>query len=142
MNITAPDHPLAAWHALVQGRDTSGLPALLADEVVFHSPVVHTPQRGRPIVSAYLTAALAVIGNDAFRYVRQIVGEREAVLEFVTTIDGVQVNGIDLITWNAQGLIVDFKVMIRPLKAIELIHRTMGQMLASRAGGVMPDKPA
>lgn len=119
------------WHRLVRERDAAGIPALLADDVVFHSPVVHTPQRGRAIVTAYLAAALQVLGNDSFRYVRQIVDEREAVLEFMTTIDGIEVNGIDLIRWNERGLIVDFKVMIRPLKAITLIHERMGRMLAA-----------
>lgn len=119
------------WHRLVRERDAAGIPALLADDVVFHSPVVHTPQRGRAIVTAYLAAALQVLGNDSFRYVRQIVDEREAALEFMAAIDGIEVDGIDLIRWNERGLIVDFKVMIRPFKAITLIHERMGRMLAA-----------
>ena len=124
-------HPLETWHRLVQTHDASGLPALLAEDAVFHSPVVHAPQHGRALVAAYLAAAFRVFGNPSFRYVRQIVGEHNAALEFETEIDGVHVNGIDLIHWNAQGQIDDFKVMIRPLKAIETIHRLMAQMLAS-----------
>ncbi|MBS0460971.1 MAG: nuclear transport factor 2 family protein [Proteobacteria bacterium] len=125
------EHPIAAWHRVLAARDATGLHGLLADDAVFHSPVVHTPQRGRALVAGYLAAAFVVLGNDSFRYVREIVGERDAALEFATTIDGIHVNGVDLIGWNEHGLITDFKVMLRPLKAIELIHRLMGQMLQS-----------
>ncbi len=121
---------LAAWHDLVRSRDLAALDRLLADDVVFHSPVVHTPQRGKAITAAYLTGAMQVLGNDAFRYLRQIVGERDAVLEFVTAIDAIEVNGVDLIRWDDAGRIVDFKVMIRPLKAVNLVHQKMGEMLA------------
>jgi hypothetical protein len=121
---------LAAWHDLVRSRDPAALDRLLADEVVFHSPVVHIPQRGKAITAAYLTGAMQVLGNDAFRYLRQIVGERDAVLEFVTEIDAIEVNGVDLIRWDDAGRIVDFKVMIRPLKAVNLVHQKMGEMLA------------
>lgn len=124
-------NPLETWHRLAQARDASGLPALLAEDATFHSPVVHAPQHGRALVAAYLAAAFQVFGNPSFRYVRQIVGEHDAALEFETDIDGVHINGIDLIHWNAQGQIDDFKVMIRPLKAIELIHRLMARMLAA-----------
>ncbi|MBS0211677.1 MAG: nuclear transport factor 2 family protein [Proteobacteria bacterium] len=128
-------HPLETWHRLLAARDASGLPALIAEDAVFHSPIVHTPLRGRALVVAYLSAAFAVFGDPSFQYVRQIVGERDAALEFAVELDGVQVNGIDLIAWNDDGLIVDFKVMIRPLKAIELIHRKMAAMLASAHRG-------
>lgn len=124
-------HPLQAWHRLLRARDASGLPALLAEDAIFHSPIVHTPQRGRTLVVGYLTAALQVLGNDSFRYVREIVGAHDAALEFETTIDGIHINGIDLIGWNDAGQIVDFKVMIRPLQAIELIHRKMGERLSA-----------
>jgi ketosteroid isomerase-like protein len=117
------------WHRIVRERDVDALDALLADDVVFHSPVVHTPQRGRPITTMYLTAAVAVFGNASFRYVRELVGARDAVLEFVVEIDGIEVNGVDLIRWNEAGRIVDFKVMLRPLKAINLIHLKMGELL-------------
>lgn len=123
-------HPLETWHQLVRTRDPRGLPALLAEDAVFHSPVVHTPQRGRRLVTGYLAAAFDVFFSPGFRYVREIVGPQDAMLEFETEIDGILVNGIDLIRWNAEGQIVDFKVMIRPLKAIELIHRRMGALLA------------
>lgn len=127
--MSVPQHPIAAWHQLVGSPDPAGLQALLAEEAVFHSPVVHTPQRGRAITAAYLGAAFHVFLNPTFRYVREIVGDSDAALEFETEIDGILVNGIDLIRWNAEGKIVDFKVLIRPLKAINLIHQKMGEML-------------
>ena len=122
---------LDEWHRIVRERDPDGLDGLLTDDVVFHSPVVHTPQRGKPITAMYLAAAVIVLGQPSFRYVREIVGASEAVLEFVVDIDGIEVNGVDLIRWNDQGRIVDFKVMVRPLKAINLIHQQMGEMLAA-----------
>ena len=134
--MTTPT-PLAAWHRVARDRDVAGLDALLADDVVFHSPVVHTPQRGKAITRLYLMGAMQVLGTSDFRYVREIAGEHDALLEFVTTIDGIVVNGIDLIRWNDEGLIVDFKVMVRPLKAVNALHQKMGEML-QRLGGTVP----
>ncbi len=125
----APIDPLTRWHQLVADRDASGLDTLLAEDVVFHSPVVHTPQAGRARTLPYLAAAFRVFFNDSFRYVREIRGEREAMLEFTVTIDDIAVNGVDIIRWNDDGRIIDFKVMLRPLKAINLIHERMGAML-------------
>lgn len=125
------NHPLETWHRLVRTQDLSGLNALLAEDAVFYSPVVHTPQRGKKLVAGYLSAAFHVFFNPTFRYVREIVGTSEAILEFETEIDGVLVNGVDLIKWNDAGLIVEFKVMIRPLKAINVIHQRMAAMLQS-----------
>ena len=122
-------NPLETWHRLVRSHDASGLGALLADDAVFHSPVVHAPQAGKKLVARYLGAAFHVFFNATFRYVREIVGPSDAVLEFETDIDGVNVNGVDLIKWNDAGLIVEFKVMIRPLKAINVIHQRMAAML-------------
>lgn len=120
---------LDLWHELVQTRNAKGLRDLLADDVVFHSPVVHTPQAGRAVTTHYLAAAFQVFFNASFRYVREVVGPRDAVLEFQVEIDGITVNGVDMIRWNDEGRIVDFKVMIRPLKAINLIHQKMAAML-------------
>jgi hypothetical protein len=118
-----------AWHELVRSRNHKALETLLADGVVFHSPVVHTPQTGKAIAIQYLSAALHVFFNESFRYVREVTGARDAVLEFEVAIDGIVVNGVDMIRWNDDGQIVDFKVMIRPLKAINLIHQKMAAML-------------
>ena len=122
-------HPLERWHELVRTRNPRGLDELIASDAVFHSPVVHTPQVGRRLVVGYLSAAFEVFFHDSFRYVREVRGERDAVLEFQVELDGVSVNGVDMIRWNDAGEIVDFKVMVRPLKAIQLIHRKMGEML-------------
>ena len=128
------EHPIATWHRLVRTQDRAGLATLLAPDAVFHSPVVHTPQRGRPLAALYLGAAFEVFFSPAFRYVREIVGANDAVLEFETEIDGVHVNGVDLLRWNDAGEIVDFKVMIRPLKAINAVHQRMAAMLERQAG--------
>lgn len=122
---------LETWHRLVRTRDPSGLNALLAEDAVFHSPVVHTPQHGKKLAAMYLGAALSVFLNPTFRYVREIVGTSDAMLEFETKIDGVLVNGVDLIKWNEAGQIVEFKVMLRPLKAINVIHQRMAALLQS-----------
>jgi SnoaL-like protein len=120
---------LHVWHDVARNRNVAGLDALLADDAVFHSPVVHTPQVGKKLTKLYLGAAFQVFFNESFRYVREIVGPRDAALEFQVEIDGIAVNGIDLITWNDAGQIVEFKVMIRPLKAINLIQQKMAAML-------------
>ena len=125
---------LAEWHRIVASRDIRRLPDLIAPDATFHSPVVHTPQQGRKLTVMYLSAAFQVFFNDSFRYVRELQGSRDAVLEFETEIEGVRVNGVDMIRWNDDGKITDFKVMLRPLKAINLIHQKMGAMLDARAG--------
>ena len=122
-------NPIAKWHDIARNRDASGLSELLAEDVVFYSPVVHTPQVGKAITTMYLTAALQVFGNESFRYIREVIGASDAVLEFETEIDGIVVNGVDMIKWNAEGKITAFKVMVRTLKAINFIHQNMGGML-------------
>ena len=93
---------------------------------------MHAPQIGKAIATQYLTAAFRVFFNDSFRYVREITDRREAVLEFQVEIDGISVNGVDMIKWDDEGKIVEFKVMIRPLKAINLIHQKMAALLQSQ----------
>jgi hypothetical protein len=127
--LSMTPHPLDTWHRLVREQDASGLPALLAEDAVFHSPVVHTPQRGRGLTAAYLAAAFRVFFNPSFRYVRELVGPSDAMLEFELELDGIAVNGVDIIHWNEAGQITDFKVMLRPLKAVHLIHERMAAML-------------
>jgi len=123
---------LARWHEYMRhGSDSAILSDLLADDAVFHSPVVHTPQVGKPVVMAYLVAAAQVLGNDAFHYVRELVDGDEMMLEFVTKLDGVTINGVDIIRFNAYGKIIDFKVMVRPLKAINTVWQMMGAQLAA-----------
>ncbi len=132
-------HPVARWHRALADRDPVALPPLFAEEAVFVSPVVHTPQRGRPLVVAYLGAAFKVFGTPAFRYLREVVGERDAVLEFETEIDGVLVNGVDMLRWDDAGRIVEFKVMVRPLRAIQTVHAKMAELVGMR--GFEPPTP-
>lgn len=126
---------LKTWHKMIETGDMSGLDALLAEDAIFLSPIVHTPQTGRAMVKLYLLAAGEVLANDSFHYTREIVGDPHAVLEFETVMDGIKVNGIDMITWNDKGEITEFKVMIRPLKAINLVHARMGEMLSAMKSG-------
>ena len=126
---------LANWHGLVRSRNPLGLSDLLADEVVFRSPIVHTPQVGRARTTMYLTGALHVLGNDDFTYVREVVDGANAVLEFTTTIDGIEVNGVDMIEFNDDGQIVDFKVMLRPMKGIQIVGQKMVEMLEALKSG-------
>lgn len=121
---------LARWHAYMKnGGDPALLSDLLADDAVFHSPVVHTPQHGKAIVMAYLVAASHVLGNDTFHYVRELVDGDEVVLEFVTELDGITINGVDIIRFNEAGMISDFKVMVRPLKAVNKVWQMMAAQL-------------
>ena len=119
------------WEHVVKSRDLDLLDQLLADDVVFESPVVHTPQVGRAITRAYLTAALQVLNSPEFRYIRRWLGKQSAVLEFETRLAGLTINGVDIINWNSEDRINHFKVMIRPLKAINAVHQAMGQQLAA-----------
>lgn len=128
-------HPgVAAWHAYMADSDPQALRDLLAEDAVFHSPVVHTPQKGRDTVFAYLHAASHVLGGENFRYLREIVDGDQAMLEFQSELDGVQINGVDIIRWDNDGKISDFKVMVRPLKAINKVWEKMAAMLAAQAG--------
>jgi hypothetical protein len=122
---------LKEWHRIAAEKDAKGLDDILADEVVFQSPVVHTPQRGKAITTAYLTAALHVLNNEHFHYTGEWTADNSAVLNFVTSLDGIEIDGVDIITWNDEGKIVNFKVMVRPLKAINMLHQMMAAMLAS-----------
>ncbi|MGL6109074.1 MAG: nuclear transport factor 2 family protein [Rubrivivax sp.] len=117
------------WHQIVKCRDARALEALLAEDVVFLSPVVHTPQVGRAITLAYLHAAMQVLNNHSFRYLEQWFNPDSAVLEFACTVEGIEINGVDMIHWNAEGRINHFKVMVRPLKAINKLHEMMGREL-------------
>jgi hypothetical protein len=128
---------LSRWHAHVKSPDHQRLWDMLHPDAVFESPVVHTPQRGRDIVFKYLASADKVLGGPGFTYTGEWMNANGAILEFENIINGIKVNGIDMITWDDQGRIVHFKVMVRPLKAIQMVHQMMGDMLQ-----VMAAKPA
>lgn len=119
---------LARWHAVVRSRDAAGLRALVAEDAVFRSPAVHTPQEGRDTVVGYLTAAFTVLGPQ-LAYEREWLGEDSAVLQFRTEVGGLDVHGVDLITWDEDGLITDFTVMVRPAKALQVVIEHMGAEL-------------
>jgi SnoaL-like domain len=123
--------PSERWEQIAESGDFDRLDELLADDVVFESPVVHTPQLGRAITKTYLIAAVRVLKTPNFRWVNRWFAEHSAVLELVTEIDGVIINAVDIIEWNAQGRITHFKVMVRPLKAINALHQAMGRQLAA-----------
>ena len=123
---------LAFWHQIARDRDVAGRDGLLSDHCVFHSPVVHTPQVGKAVTIQYLAAALQVFFNESFVYTRELTGDDHAILEFQVEINGITVNGVDMLTWDHSGQIIDFKVMVRPLKAVRLIHENMGKMLAAQ----------
>lgn len=119
------------WHSVVRTRDRAALAEMIAEGAVFESPVVHTPQQGKAVTVKYLESALEVLNNETFRYLGEWRAERSAVLEFACEIEGIAINGVDMIWWDEAGRIVRFKVMIRPLKAINLLHRLMGEKLAA-----------
>jgi hypothetical protein len=128
MHLSALDD----WHAYIESHDRAALFALLDPDAVFESPVVHTPQRGREIVMKYLLGADQVLGGPTFRYTGEWRNETGAILEFETEVEGIRINGIDMITCTPDGRrIIHFKVMVRPLKAITLVHRLMGERLAA-----------
>jgi hypothetical protein len=122
---------LTGWHRVIDsGSDPAALAEIIREDAVFHSPVVHTPQRGRALVVAYLAAAGQTLGNASFRYVRELVDGNDALLEFETEMGGIHVNGVDLIRFDADGMIADFKVMVRPLKAVNKVWEAMAAQLS------------
>lgn len=118
------------WHALMDARDPGRLVDLIAEDCVFRSPAVHTPQIGKAITIKYLTAAQKVLGVPSFRYVEEWVGPNSAVLEFELDLDGIQVNGVDIIHWNDADKITSFRVMIRPVKGLQAVMPAMAAVLA------------
>ena len=118
---------LDSWYAFMKSHDRAALWDLLHPDAVFESPVVHSPQRGRDITFKYLASAEKVLGGPGFTYVGEWKSANGAVLEFKNVIDGIEINGVDIITFDAEGRITNFKVMVRPLKAINMLHRLMAE---------------
>lgn len=127
---------LNKWHEFIATKNTNLLDQLLADDIVFHSPVVFTPQKGKMITKLYLTAAAEVLGskNADFTYVNKVIDKNRCVLEFSALIEGIEINGVDIIEFDKAGKIVDFKVMIRPLQAIHKVNEKMTKMLEHYKG--------
>ena len=149
------EHVVERWHQHLRGELPGGLDELLDDDVVFYSPIVYTPQEGKAITSLYLQAAGQTFPGDSasgaekdaeggdgfggsFRYTKHVLAGDTAVLEFETTIEGRYVNGVDIIRCNDEGRIVEFRVMIRPLQAVNLVHRQMKAMLEAMAPDPTP----
>jgi hypothetical protein len=133
-------HPIKKWHELIETGNKEIYDEILADNVVFYFFVVHTPQKGNEITKIYLSAAGNVFGDSKkestpkdsfsnFQYTKEIIGENNACLEFENTINGIHINGVDLITWNEDNLITEFRVLVRPLQAVNMLHKMMGEML-------------
>lgn len=129
-----PAAALARWHTVADSRDAAGLPALIAEDAVFRSPAVHSPQEGRDTVVGYLTAAFTVLGPN-LTYEREWLASDSAVLQFRTVVGGMDVSGVDIITWDADGQIVDFTVMVRPVKALDAVIEHMGAELMRMLAG-------
>ena len=128
------DDVIARWHRYLAGELPGGLDELLADDVVFYSPVVYTPQRGKPVTTQYLEAASRALAGGPgalFQYTKQVLSGDTAVLEFETSVDGKDVNGVDIVRCDDAGRIVEFRVMVRPLQGIEAVHEQMGRQLAA-----------
>jgi len=123
------NEPISKWHDVVKNRDYNLLSEILHNDVIFYSPVVYSPQRGKDITLKYLAAASEVFNSSNFQYIKEINNQNFASLEFTLTIDDTEINGIDLISWDDTGLITEFKVFIRPLQGVNLIHKLMQQML-------------
>ena len=132
------------WYEVMKSNDMDELDKLLAEDVVFYSPVVFPPQKGKAITKMYLMAAGSVFGEGTkeevsdnnknqsnFKYIKEIIGEKSALLEFESEMDGIYINGVDLISWNEEGKITEFKVIVRPLQAVNMLHQKMQIMLES-----------
>ena len=135
-------HAIEKWYEVIKSDNPDKYDEILAEDCVFYSPVVYTPQRGREITKMYLMAAGGVFGGEdshkeildekspsKFKYIKEIIGENSAVLEFESEVDGIYVNGIDLISWNEENKITEFKVIVRPLQAVNKLHQQMQNML-------------
>ena len=127
-----PDQPapLRRWHAVVESKDPALLDELLADEVVFRSPAVFAPQEGKALTTGYLTAALKVLG-PSLRYVSQWHDDASAVLEFEADLDGVYVQGVDILRWGGDGKLVSFTVMVRPMRGLQKLIELMALQLTA-----------
>ena len=125
------ENPIIKWHEVVKNRDYNLLDSILADDIIFYSPVVYTPQKGKQLALQYLMAASEVFNSSSFKYDKEVIGNSNASLEFSLTLDNTDINGIDLISWDESGKILEFKVFIRPLQGVNMIHKLMQGMLES-----------
>lgn len=122
-------NPIKEWHEIVKSGNTENLSSIIDSDCIFYSPVVFTPQKGKELTIKYLSAAALVFGDDSFKYIKEVINEKNACLEFELKLNGIEINGVDLISWNDKNKISEFKVLIRPLKGVQLIHELMGGTL-------------
>ena len=122
-------NPIKEWHEIVKSGNTENLSSIIDSACIFYSPVVFTPQKGKELTIKYLSAAALVFGDDSFKYIKEVINEKNACLEFELKLNGIEINGVDLISWNDKNKISEFKVLIRPLKGVQLIHELMGGTL-------------
>ena len=122
-------NPIKEWHEIVKSGNTEKLSTLIDQDCIFYSPVVFTPQEGKEITIKYLSAAALVFGDESFTYTKEIINESNACLEFELDLNNIKINGVDLISWNKENKIIEFRVLIRPLKGVQLIHELMGGTL-------------
>jgi len=117
------------WISIIETGRTDDLDALLAEDAVFYSPAVFTPQQGKALTAKYLKSAATLFHDTDFHYVEQWYSERSAILEFAATVNGIYVNGIDMVHWNDDEQIVSFKVMLRPFRGLQVIMPAMAELL-------------
>ena len=122
-------NPIKEWHEIVKSGNTENLSSIIDSDCIFYSPVVFTPQKGKELTIKYLSAAALVFGDDSFKYIKEVINKKNACLEFELKLNGIEINGVDLISWNDKNKISEFKVLIRPLKGVQLIHELMGGTL-------------
>ena len=121
--------PISSWHKVVESKDADMLKSILHKEATFYSPILFKPQKGRKMVLAYLLSASNMFEGSRFHYVKELISEKEAILEFNAEIDGIKIDGVDIISWDEEGKITEFKVMLRPLKALEKVGEKMKEQL-------------
>ena len=126
------EQTIKQWHQILDSKDLALLKNILADDVVFHSPVLHTPQKGKALTTMYLSAAFYVLSDKDFVYKREVLQNNQAVLEFEAVVDDIVVNGVDMIECNDDGKITDFKVLIRPLKGLQILQEKMFELLSQK----------
>jgi len=120
------------WLDVIENGQTAGLDDMLAEDAVFYSPAVFTPQRGRAKAAAYLRAAEHMFAGTNFHYVNKWIDSHSAVLEFAADIDGISVEGIDILHWNDEGRLTSVKVMMRPFKGLQAVIAKMAELLAAQ----------
>jgi hypothetical protein len=125
---------LQKWHRAIETKDLSILDEILAEDVIFYSPVLWSPQKGKALTKMYLTAAFYVLGGNDFRYVKEIISDNMACLEFTTIVDDSEIEGVDIISINDEGKIIEFKVMVRPIRGMMVLKEKMVELMESMGG--------